>query len=464
MPTVAPALPLAPPPSIPLGTDAVGDLFAALVQRLAGPPGMDAALATPAGTAAQGGTAMSPATDGADPVAITDPSDPVAAMDATTVPPLLALPASTSPPVEPPPVVATPTADGSAAATATTSDASVVAVSPSVREPPVRDGRELAGTPSLATDHPEAGSQHVATATVVGAPRASAPNGDPAPPAPLRLLKAAASHAGASARPLAPSDRTTALVQRPAEALGAVPIDGRTEAPLIATTPQSVHPNPLSMASASGTGRKGQEHHAAMVPHGAADSAAAGTVADRAAAVRIDPPIETTAATLPADARAEGARGLLSSAGPAPLSSDGPDAGPVGLTPQLTVAIERQATDGLDRVKVQLQPEELGTVEIALELGDDGRARATFLAERPETVDLLRREAGDLERALRQVGVEVATGDMSFAPRNPHGGRDQESATRVPVLLGDLEPKAARHGPSPTTSRGIPSRLLDLTV
>lgn len=464
MPTVVPALPLAPPPSAPVATGAAGDLFAALVQWLAGSPGMDAALATPAGGAALGGVAMSPATDGAEPVLIRDTSDPVATTDATTVAPLVALPASTPPLGEPPTVVATPTADGRPAATATTSDASVAAVAPCVREPPVRESRELAGTQSHGTDHPKEGTQRVATATGLGAPRALAPTGDPAPPAPLRLVEAAASLAGASARPLAARDGPTGVARRSHDPIGTVPVDGSAEAPPAATTPQNVHPTTLSMASASGTGRKGLDHHAAMVPDGAADSAVATAVADRAAAVRMEPPIETTAATLPGDSRAEGARGLLSSAGPAPLTNDGPDAGALGLTPQLTVAIVRQATDGLDRVKVQLQPEELGTIEIALELGDDGRARAAFLAERPETVDLLRREAGDLERALRQVGVEVATGDMSFAPRNPQGGRDQEPGTRVPVPLRDPEPKAARHGLSPTTSRGIASRLLDLTV
>lgn len=464
MPTVVPALPLALPLSVPAGTGVVGDLFAALVQRLAGSPEMDVAPGTPAGGAALGGAAMSAASDGAEPLPATDASDPVAMPDATIVPPLVALPASTLPPLEPPAANTLPTADGRPGAMATTSDASVVAFTPSDREPPARVGRAGGDMPSLATDHPETGSQRVATGTAVGAPRASEPSGDPVPTTPPRLLEAAASPPDASAGRLVPSDGPPALVQRSAEPLGAVPIDGRAETPPGAAIPPNRHSATLAMASASGSGRKGQDLHAAMVPDCAADSAVATTVADRAATVRIDPPIETTAANSPADARAEGPRGLLSSAGPPPLSSDGPDAGPVGLTPQLTVAIVRQATDGLDRVKVKLQPEELGTVEVALELGDHGRARATFLAERPETVDLLRREAGDLERALRQVGVEVATSDMSFAPRNPHGGRDQEPGTRVPVPWGDLEPQAARHGPSPTTSHGISSRLLDLTV
>lgn len=463
MPNVAPALPLASPLSAPVGTGGVGDMFAALVQRLAVTPPTAVESAVAVGTAVEDGAALPLSPDDAEPVLAWDPADAMLPMDATAVPAPAALPAGMPSASEPALVVAVPTAGAPSGATASAPGLSVaVPVAPPVREPPVREGRDLGATSSLATNPPEDGSRCAATAA--GVPHASAPAGDPAPPAALGLLEVAASDGEAPARPLATRDGPPAVARRPDDPIGAVPMEGRAEAPPAASTRQNASPTTLSMASASGAGRRGQDHHVALVSHGAADSAVATAVADRAAEFRVDLPIVPTTAALSASYPVEGVRGPLATPGPAPVASDGPDAVPVGLTPQLTVAIVRHAADGLDRVKVQLQPEELGTVEIALELGDDGRARAAFLAERPETVDLLRREAGDLERALRQVGVEVGTGDMSFAARDPHGGRDQQPGTRMPAPPGDPEPGAARERRSPTTSGGVSSRLLDLTV
>ena len=62
-----------------------------------------------------------------------------------------------------------------------------------------------------------------------------------------------------------------------------------------------------------------------------------------------------------------------------------------------------------------LEPEQLGRVEIRIQRDAGGDTAAIqVLAERPETLALLQRDARELDRALGQAGVMVAEGGMRF--------------------------------------------------
>lgn len=77
------------------------------------------------------------------------------------------------------------------------------------------------------------------------------------------------------------------------------------------------------------------------------------------------------------------------------------------------------------RLTVALEPEELGRVEIRIERATDTEAATIHvLAERPETLALLQRDARELDRALQQAGIKVAEGGTSF------GLSDQERPAR----------------------------------
>jgi len=65
-------------------------------------------------------------------------------------------------------------------------------------------------------------------------------------------------------------------------------------------------------------------------------------------------------------------------------------------------------------VELRLDPPELGSVSIDIAM-EDGGVRATVSAERPETLDLMRRHAEALQRELLAAGFGRA--DLAFAER-----------------------------------------------
>lgn len=88
---------------------------------------------------------------------------------------------------------------------------------------------------------------------------------------------------------------------------------------------------------------------------------------------------------------------------------------------QVSVRITRALEAGNDRISIRLNPAELGRVDVKVELSHDGRMTAVVTADKPETLDLLRRDASELQKALQQGGIDLGTGDMAFNLRGEQG-------------------------------------------
>lgn len=82
---------------------------------------------------------------------------------------------------------------------------------------------------------------------------------------------------------------------------------------------------------------------------------------------------------------------------------------------QVALQIMRAVPQGLDRFSVQLNPAELGSVEIQLDFAEDGHVSALITAERPETLDMLQRDSRALERTLNDTGLQLESGGLSFS-------------------------------------------------
>ena len=81
---------------------------------------------------------------------------------------------------------------------------------------------------------------------------------------------------------------------------------------------------------------------------------------------------------------------------------------------------------GAARLTVALEPEELGRVEIRVEragAAEGDAATVRVVAERPEPLALLQRDARQLDRALQSAGIPVAEGAMQFSL----AGRDERA-------------------------------------
>lgn len=82
---------------------------------------------------------------------------------------------------------------------------------------------------------------------------------------------------------------------------------------------------------------------------------------------------------------------------------------------QIKVNINKSVKAGMDRVTIQLRPENLGRIEVKMELSQDGKVRAFVTAESRETLDMLQRDARGLEKALQEAGLRTDSNNLHFA-------------------------------------------------
>jgi flagellar hook-length control protein FliK len=119
------------------------------------------------------------------------------------------------------------------------------------------------------------------------------------------------------------------------------------------------------------------------------------------------------------------------------------------------------------RITVALRPEQLGRVEIHLNQQADGGASVHLVAERPETLALLQRDALQLDRALGQAGITLPSGGLSFALSGGETGSGrggQRSGNGRPQAGGDwLEGEGGLIGIDASPRRLVLS-LLDIAV
>ena len=92
-----------------------------------------------------------------------------------------------------------------------------------------------------------------------------------------------------------------------------------------------------------------------------------------------------------------------------------PSASPAGV--QVAVRIGQAIAGGARQIGIRLHPAELGRVDVRLEISGEGRVSAVVIADRAETVDLLRNDARLLERALHDAGLRTDADSLQFGLR-----------------------------------------------
>ncbi len=88
---------------------------------------------------------------------------------------------------------------------------------------------------------------------------------------------------------------------------------------------------------------------------------------------------------------------------------------------QVAVKLSSMAKNGSGRVTIKLHPEDLGKLDVKLEIGKDGLVRASVTVEKPETLDLLQRDQRALERALQDAGLKTNSNSLEFDLRGEDG-------------------------------------------
>jgi hypothetical protein len=81
---------------------------------------------------------------------------------------------------------------------------------------------------------------------------------------------------------------------------------------------------------------------------------------------------------------------------------------------QVHVAIKNAGHDGLQQITIQLDPMDLGRVEVKMHTNSDGHTSITFTADKASTFDSLSRDARVLEHSLQEAGIKADAGSMQF--------------------------------------------------
>ncbi|WP_279358651.1 flagellar hook-length control protein FliK [Methylobacterium indicum] len=97
------------------------------------------------------------------------------------------------------------------------------------------------------------------------------------------------------------------------------------------------------------------------------------------------------------------------------------------------MTVGMRALSGTNHFEIRLDPIELGRIDVRLDIDREHGVKAHLVVERPETLALLQRDAGSLQQALAQAGLNPGDGALSFSLRD-EGGRNpqREQAERPP--------------------------------
>ncbi len=134
----------------------------------------------------------------------------------------------------------------------------------------------------------------------------------------------------------------------------------------------------------------------------------------------------------------------------------------------LAIEIAARAQAGSNRFDIRLDPPELGRIDVRLEVDRSGQVTTRLVVERSETLDLLRRDAPELERALQQAGLKTGDNGLQFALRDhTAGGQDsgenwRSNAAKLVVSDPEMtaaETAAAGYGRSLRLGTGIDIRV-----
>jgi len=134
------------------------------------------------------------------------------------------------------------------------------------------------------------------------------------------------------------------------------------------------------------------------------------------------------------------------------------------VTQQASVQLTQMAKDGGGTVRIKLNPEELGTINIELEVLN-GRVQGSISAERPEVIEQMARDLQLLKQSLETAGFSL--GDNGLSLQLTQDGADDNDAQHANngSHAGTSEDLDGTDGEGDAPQRWLaPDRLLDLNV
>lgn len=121
-------------------------------------------------------------------------------------------------------------------------------------------------------------------------------------------------------------------------------------------------------------------------------------------------------------------------------------------TQMIALQIQRNTNAGVNTFTMQLEPAELGRLEVRMKFGRDGGIRAHMIADKPETLSMLQQDSAQLHRILQLAGFDADDNALSFDLRHQGPHRDTEQSYNgagepggyeAPVLPDAIQAKMA---------------------
>jgi flagellar hook-length control protein FliK len=365
----------------------------------------------------------------------------------------------------------------------------VISTGPSISAPAAgSDEAKVAAPAAQQTDGTGQRNQGTSSAvldllTTVPLPAAVPPATDESQTATLPAITSAASNSAApdqnpQSAPVAPPIITSDApsgTSKPAAAAAAL----NPPPPLISVTAESQvpsetvgNPSPPRDAAAVQTALPAQVAVRFAAPPHTTDDAMSDSGTDVLGGASIGATAMAGSSIPPGAALAPSFTGILSTmqmasgTATAPHAAVATDAVPLAAVP---IAIVTRVEAGERKFEIRLDPPDLGRIEVQLNVDSSGRATSHLIVDRADTLDLLRRDAPVLERALQSAGLTTDNGSLQFSLRDQSfAGRDQGSpAPAVPPTSatggeGDVAPLDAavrRYGPAAGLGGGIDIRV-----
>ena len=107
---------------------------------------------------------------------------------------------------------------------------------------------------------------------------------------------------------------------------------------------------------------------------------------------------------------------------------------------QVKVNITKSAVKGVDKIDISLKPEDLGHIEIKMQLTKDGKLQAHIIASRPETMEILQKNMQILQKAFADAGFQTDDNSLSFAynDNNQAWQQQREEENGLRQFMGNI--------------------------
>jgi flagellar hook-length control protein FliK len=179
----------------------------------------------------------------------------------------------------------------------------------------------------------------------------------------------------------------------------------------------------------------------APAPSGGDAASAVKATADAVQNLGVNAPASTTTST------------PVSATATAPVPAQAQAQAPAVAVPLsgLAVEITTQAHAGRNHFEIRLDPPDLGRINVKLDVDSHGNVTTHLVVDRADTLDLLKRDASSLERALQQAGLKTSDHALDFSLRQ-HSFAEHDTPAQTGtqhVIVPDDDPaplEALRQG------------------